>query len=324
MFVPGSNDPIALDLAMRTALAESLTHIVSVAGSELDLTVADIDEILNEFISHRIKPGLFGRYYKLVLALENGDADQARALSNEIRLNARHHQEFEILTLTDADLGPEKEIYTNVINPDPKGTPWIVSPRSSHGFGPLVVNSIQVIEEADAELSTELFGLVTQIVGASGFRGPGARPFGSASSLMLWGLLLIDAERYGSVLEMIQGIVHKSAHLLLFAHSIYEPLVTNAIDERFISPLRSDPRPMDGVFHATFVTARLHRVNKTLLECFERLEAPPFSRDELDQKLHLYRDLYFRGLETVQKHGKLTATGQRIIEETVDYMRAAY
>jgi len=323
VFIPGSNDPIALDLAMRRALVESLGHIFSVAGSSLGLTAADINAVLSAIIAHRVKPGLFGRYYKLVLALENREMDRAQALSNEIRSIARHDQEFEVLMLTDADLGPEKEIYTDIIDPNPKGTPWIVSPGSSNGFDARVADSMKVIEQGDAELSTELAGLVTQIVGASPFRGPGARPFGSASSLMLWGLLLINAERYDTVLEMIQGIVHESAHLLLFAHSIDEPLVTNAIDERFTSPLRRDPRPMDGVFHATFVTARLHCVNKRLREGFERLEAPPFSRDELDQKLHLYRDLYFGGLETVQKHGKVTATGGRIIQETVDYMKAA-
>ena len=44
-----------------------------------------------------------------------------------------------------------------------------------------------------------------------------------------------------------------------------EPLVQNAPDESYHSPLRADDRPMDGVFHATLVCARLADFNRAWL-----------------------------------------------------------
>ena len=139
---------------------------------------------------------------------------------------------------------------------------------------------------------------------------------------MLWGLMILNVERYRTAAELIQVLVHEAAHLLLFAHSIAEPLVTNAIEERYASPLRPDPRPMDGVFHATFVSARLYYVNKRLLEAATATFAP-VPVEELENKLRCIRTLYLGGLKTVQDHGKLTASGRFILEETLDYMKAA-
>ena len=34
----------------------------------------------------------------------------------------------------------------------------------------------------------------------------------------------------------------------------------------FSSPLRTDPRPMDGVVHATYVVARMHQTISRLLD----------------------------------------------------------
>ena len=200
--------------------------------------------------------------------------------------------------------------------------PWITSPVRSIAFVPTVAGALNVLAKADPDLSREVRALAIRIVGASPYKGADARPFGSASSMMLWGLLVINAERYDSVFKMIQGLIHESAHLLLFAHSIHEPLVTNPIEDRFVSPLRKDPRPMDGVFHATFVTARLHYANRVLRDRLDRFSAPPFTREELDSNLAEYRELYFGGLDTVERHGKLTGRGRRILQETADYMKA--
>ena len=45
-----------------------------------------------------------------------------------------------------------------------------------------------------------------------------------------------------------------------------KPLVRNEASVRYASPLRNDPRPMDGVVHATYVLARIHYAVTCLLE----------------------------------------------------------
>ena len=64
--------------------------------------------------------------------------------------------------------------------------------------------------------------------------------------------------RVRSDLDMVQALAHESAHLLLFGMCADGPLLENANDDhRYSSPLRTDSRPMDGIVHATFVTARM-------------------------------------------------------------------
>src|SRR5262249_49195591 len=129
-------------------------------------------------------------------------------------------------------------------------------------------------------------------------------------------------DRHRTLLDLLEGLVHEGAHQLLFALSHHEGLVENAIDERFESPLRRDPRPMDGVFHATFVCARLHYAYR----CLALLPAsalPQGARPIIDRKLE-DQCMHFRsGCATVRAHARLTATGTLILGDAESYMRAA-
>ena len=69
----------------------------------------------------------------------------------------------------------------------------------------------------------------------------------------------------GRLLSLLETLAHEAAHSLLFGIQISGPLVLNPDDARFASPLRVDLRPMDGVYHATFVSARMHFAMQELL-----------------------------------------------------------
>ena len=306
---------------MRASLSDSLEYIVGAVGNRLDLPARDVRLALDAMRQHRVVPGVFGLYYKLVVAVRRGAYDQASGLLGRILAAAEAVPGFTINIYTDSSLGADRLLFGDLIDPDPGASPWICSPEGMAGFDRRVTQSLGLIAEADAALADELRGLIIQVVGALPGQGTAARPFGSASSFMLWGLLIVNMERYRTAADLIQGLVHEAAHLLLFAHSIEEPLVTNAIEERYTSPLRSDPRPMDGVFHATFVSARVHWVNRKLREATSA-HFEPVAPGELDSRLAMLRDLYFGGLATVREHAKLTRTGRQILEESLDYMKA--
>ena len=105
---------------------------------------------------------------------------------------------------------------------------------------------------------------------------------------------------------MVQALAHECAHSLLFGLSTDGPLVQNDEGERFASPLRSDPRPIDGILHATFVTARMHQAVARLLEA----EALPGSdRAEAERALATNAELFARGLATLDQHARLTPIG---------------
>jgi HEXXH motif-containing protein len=55
----------------------------------------------------------------------------------------------------------------------------------------------------------------------------------------------------------LEHIVHEAAHHLLFALFYGYDVFKAGSSGRFRSPLRSDERPLDAVFHAMFVLARI-------------------------------------------------------------------
>ncbi len=135
---------------------------------------------------------------------------------------------------------------------------------------------------------------------------------------MLWGGIIINANRRDNELTMVQMLAHESAHNLLFGLGVDEALVENSPVELFPSPLRLDPRPMEGIYHATFVTARMHRSVQQLLDSgnFCRLRREEIARKEIADNARLFA----KGIETVLRNGKLTPLGRTIMDGAKAYM----
>lgn len=313
-----------LDLAMRTSLANSIEYVYSAAKNQLDCASSELTATLSEILAHRVKPGLFGRYYRLVLAFRRDRRGEARDLFGEIIQLSQERPVFRIVPFSDQALGSEKSLYAALIDPTPAGSPLFTTPDTEqwNSFDKKVMAALAIVDKADEALAQEIKSLIVDVVGAVPSRDDHARQFGSASSFMLWGALVINVDRYRTAYALVEALVHESAHQLLFAHSIDHPLVLNPIEERYPSPLRTDPRPMDGVYHATFVTARvfyvLRRIQEAALCHFASIDGAV-----LDQKLEALRARFAGGLETVRRFGRLSQTGARILEEASEYMRAA-
>jgi HEXXH motif-containing protein len=175
------------------------------------------------------------------------------------------------------------------------------------------------MQAGDPALAGEIRGLLREIILAAGTQDPKAMTFDGVSSFMLWGAIILNANRREGELSMVQKLAHESAHNLLFGFSADGSLVENDDDELFSSPLRPDPRPMDGIYHATFVTARMHRVIKRLVESGVLSAAQKESaRKELDDNARLFQN----GIATVNQQGKLTSLGKVVMQGASDYMAA--
>lgn len=321
MFIAGAVSPAALDARMRRSLAHSLAHVHDVAGLRLGVSRAQIADALDHIETHRIEPGVFGLYFKLVPAIQADDIVAARALIQSIVERASQSPAFAVTPLSDEALGANRRLYCELIEAGSDGIGWLGTPAAGawDGFDRKVDRALAIIAAADPALAQELRGLVVRVVGAA---SAGDRTFGGASSLMLWGLLVLNVETYGNVSLLAEGLVHEAAHLVLFAHSVDEPLVKNPLADRFASPLRRDARPMDGVFHATFVTARLYRFYRRLQETLaDGVHGVPQAL--IESKIPTYRARYDDGVATIQRHGLLTDTGRQILAETDAYMKAA-
>jgi HEXXH motif-containing protein len=136
---------------------------------------------------------------------------------------------------------------------------------------------------------------------------------------MLWGGMFINAARRRTPLELLEVLVHESAHLLLYAFTQHEPLVLNDEAERYTSPLRTDPRPMEGIYHATWVSARMtYAMHK--LSCSKNLDAE--LRHQALAAANADLANFAAGHALVKAHGRLTDTGRRVIDEAAAAMEA--
>ena len=133
MFIPGTSNSAELDVAMRVSM-QSLEHIFSIGKSRLNLPGAETKCALLDIRSHRVTPGVFGRYYKAVLAVQAGQFDDARRLILQLARAAQEVAQLKVAPYSKAGLGEEELLYAEVIDPDRGLCPWFVSPTHAESL----------------------------------------------------------------------------------------------------------------------------------------------------------------------------------------------
>jgi hypothetical protein len=319
LFLPQSRrDIIDIDSKMRRKLAGSLDYIFSQTASALGVEGVDLPSATSAILAHRQHPGVFARYFELVFALKAKRHEEAARLIGEIAAMVRQTPSFETTFLARETMGGDAERYTRLLDAGEKG-PIFAAPVPAEwpSFKTGVASALSLLDAADDAFAAEIRELVVQVIGAVPVSP--TRSFGSVSSLTLWGAVVLNLALHPEPLAIIDGLVHEAAHLLLFGYAIDEPLVANPDSERFQSPLRSDARPMDGVFHATFVCARLHYLYRRLLE-----RRPGLLSDveiaACENRLELLALKFDDGAQVIADSARLTPTGERVLRSTLDYM----
>ncbi len=306
---------------MRSRLADSLRYILTQGDGHLTVPKERSDEFLVRLEQRPISPLAFSFYSDSVLAIEEDDVEGASWLLNELVALPSHSSDTQIIPLGDPAKDPFAERYARILNADPL-VEFEIFPPSAEAMNSCraqIHDALALLDAGDPALAGEIRALLRQIILGAGSKEPKAMTFDGASSFMLWGAIIINADRRDGAIEMTQMLAHESAHNLLFGFSADEALVENAPDELFSSPLRKDPRPMDGIYHATFVTARMYRVVHQLIESGV-LDAA--SKEKAEKDLAENSRLFKQGIETVWKFGKLTPLGESVMRGASDYMAA--
>jgi HEXXH motif-containing protein len=143
----------------------------------------------------------------------------------------------------------------------------------------------------------------------------------AGSSFALWGAVMVNAGAQGGWPNIFRIVVHETAHTLLFAIARDEPLVLNPPDETHASPLRQDPRPMDGIYHAAFVSARECLAFDSLLCRAE--SSGEASEDELCAVTAMLEDSvigFWQCAEILRSDARLSSLGAAILGECEDFM----
>ena len=167
-----------------------------------------------------------------------------------------------------------------------------------------------MLKRADPDFHAEVQSLTRMLVlGAPASDDP-ADNFNGASTFFLWGASLLNADLRRSSISIIDLLVHESSHVLLFGISADGALTENSGNERYDFPLRTDQRPIDGIFHACFVATRVHLAMSRILE--SGTLTPAEAKIAADRAKY-NADAAQTGIEELDRHARLTELGVEVL-----------
>jgi hypothetical protein len=321
-FAPDPERAAALNRRMHLSLADSLQYVTAQAKG-----ACAFDEPALSTLVARLRAGeLFGAdtfaaYYTLVPALADGDEAAASAAFATLAAARPIAPGLRVLALSPEDLGGRFETYFRLMEGEgsmPLGmrTP---SPEVAQRFRERFARGLALLDAAVPEVAGEVRHIINELLIVTG--DPTLKyQFDGGSHFQLWGALFLNADFHQTDYAMAEVIAHESAHSLLFSFCIDEALVENEDDELFTSPLRPDPRPMDGIYHATFVSARMHWTMTRLLDS-GLLDASVI--DAVQQARDADARNFEAGYGVIAAHGRLTVTGRALMESARAYMSDA-
>ncbi len=254
-------------------------------------------------------------HHRLVKHLLLDDFTQARAVL-DLAAVREPQLSSKVLTFSTAELGQDFPCYAEVfaLNDLPSDRLRLTTPqpdaaeRSRRWLDRLAPLLQLGAPKAHAELVAFRPLWLLAAVEAESLYG-----FGGYSSSLAWGSIALNADRSSCVELLIQAI-HELAHQVLFALAVDVPLAFNDPAALYASPLRKDQRPMDGVLHACFVSARVYEV----LSCFE--QSPAWQSFTFEEQSCLRAEQKAsaasvrEALPTIEASAQLSALGERVVQ----------
>lgn len=302
---------------MHRELAASLAHIAESLTGAYPNECAQLREFVARLDSGVRVPALaFGTYFEIARTLLAGDPAPVPQLVNKL---TSLPERASALTVCAAGASNAAALMEALRNPG-AGTVDMapVTPATAASFSALLQDGLALMAETLPELHGEVTSIVHEVLLAHS--PPGQKmEFDGASHYQFWGLLMLNPKHHATPLAVVEVLAHESAHSLLFGLTIEEPLVFNPDEELYDSPLRIDPRPMDGIFHATFVSARMAWAMGRLaadprLTAEERAAAAEAARTD--------RENFAKGVSVVDEHARLSETGAALIAAAREAMTA--
>lgn len=176
------------------------------------------------------------------------------------------------------------------------------------------------------EMHAEVCTTVTDIVMAQA--GAARRMvFGGISSFAAWGAICLNQPVHTHWTEYFKQLVHETAHLLLFAIAREQPLVLNDASERHASAVRDDNRPIDGIFHAAFVSAREAYAFNAWLNWQATQPPETVSSDDIarvEQALECSVLAFWDCCEQLDAHAQLSELGHQVLSQTRAFVQDAF
>lgn len=275
-------------LTSLKALVESACRIIPGHDGLADRLPPDADAALS--------PGVYHLNYRLLVAMRAGDRDAVSALLGELAvmplfhgggpvIDNLHDQPWHPLMARDmvADDGDGAEVFA-------------AAPERIEAACAPIAEALALIERCHPVQRDEIRSLVSAITLFDG------KVIGGSTDVRVFGnmFLRLPDGNADPVPFYADHIVHESGHLYLNALMAHDRLILNDDSRTYPAPTRSDPRPLFGILHATFILARL-------ADTFERIAAvEPFP---YAGKLEAVRRQFAHGVATLREHGIFTEQG---------------
>ncbi len=320
-FNPSAASGSALRAHFNDGFADSLEYLFSVCEPAIAFDTERAAMLLSRIRSgSRESPLMYSLHFKLIEALQAEDTASVEALINDMLVEAPAEDGIAVVRLgspsCDWDTGLvtsyfcEADSLFRYVDPDPAKA----AQTEANLYG--AMDDLRGFAPA---LAAEMEALVSTVILATGVQVVGDEPreFESVTALRAFGAVLFNADSVASRLQCVVSLIHEHAHMVLFAHSPNEGVVTNSPDERYVSPLRSDARPVEGIFHQSFVLARMI-YGMNLLRKLDT--ASQHQHDFADEFIAQNVPRFMDAFETLHQHARFTSQGLDVLNSSKAYM----
>lgn len=320
-FEPDGARGLAVDAQVRARLADSLDQLVAAARERLPMDAAGLKALCRTVRARPVRPGVMVLYADAVPALLSGDDAAATHILTALALpHWRDPAPARVVSLHDAELGPGMAArYRAQLLDDPDNQAAfdaLDDAQMDHGRQ-AVADAHALLAAAAPELAAEIAALAPEILLVATARQPGGLVFHGASSFFIWGAVALNLAEHPTRVKMVEGLAHEAAHGLLHGLTLGAPLVENEPAQRYPSPLRDDPRPMDGLVHAAFVLARMHAAMDAVARA---PAAAPAEREEAARRCRDAGRSFAAAVQTIDAHARFTADGAAIFAGAASFM----
>lgn len=311
-------------MRIQKRLAVSVAHILDRCCGVIPYDTQaghELVDLLNS--TRRVRPSVFGDYFALVGAIDKQQEDQNAARDALDRLLAGPFEagdgcSVRPLLRTHFTRSEEDRLRSQFVSESllPEQIGRLEEATAARDVG-RIENALRLVAEHAPLSRAEMDHVIAEVVPVRDPFGEGDAELGACSSLERWGSMLINPDAFASSLGLCEALMHEAAHSYLYGASPVEFHVRNPIDELYKSPLRADPRPMDGIYHATFVLARTcFSMNE--FAASQRLD--PEMRCDARDRARECRDLFMQGYAVLDEHADYTDEGRAIMAAAHHYM----
>lgn len=315
---PDKNNADSLNNLVGEIICQKLASIISQIGEQINLDFENEIDQLKDYKNGLINPALFHYYFKLKDAIASGELTD---ILDVISLIA--HQPVTVIrtdkclpNITSViDCEWEKDLFNKTARKDSisefgmKNNFELVRPvfhKELLKQREYIKSALGILDQIDEVHS---YAAINHLCAIKVFDGT-IRGFSYQSA---YGNIYIRTPEPTDVpiAYYLEHIVHECAHQHLFALQLLDSVILNDKSELFDAPIRKQKRPMDGIFHACFVLARMVR-------CF-RKTGPHLGETNNEQFLNKIDIWFNKSYQTVKDHAKLTDNGTRIFNSFKPY-----